>query len=68
VSSEITPLTKADWLTASPFARGYITYMYANWPGSEVPKDNPYDKGTPAYEEFERGQAAAVLSAQDSEG
>lgn len=59
--------TRAEWDGASPYTQGYISYTYAAHPGSEIPEASPYGAGTPEHAEFERGQQAAVLAAQDSE-
>jgi len=59
--------TRADYDAASPRGKGYMQYMYSEWPGSEIPKTCPFTVGTPEYAEYCRGQNAAVLDAQDSE-
>jgi len=59
--------TRADYDAASPRAKGYMQYMYAEWPNSKIPKQCPFKVGTPEYAEYCRGQDAAVLAAQDSE-
>lgn len=52
-----------------PRAQGYVSYMEAELPGSELKKHqaNPYQKDTKDYEEFAAGQQLGVLIAQDSE-
>ena len=59
--------TLDDWKAAPPAQRGYLTYMYADWPGSTIPKENPYPFGTENHEQFERGVRQAVLVAQDDD-
>lgn len=59
--------TRADYDRATPFAKGWCAYMFAAHPGSEIPEANPFEQGTPEHAEFERGQRAAMLQAQDSE-
>ena len=59
--------TKSQYDAASPWMKGYMSYMYAEHPGSTIPKTCPFEKGTQNVRDFERGQAAAVLDAQDSE-
>lgn len=59
--------TRADYDKESPRGKGYMTYMFAEWPGSEIPKGCPYKVGTKEYEQWCEGQNAAVLHAQDSE-
>jgi hypothetical protein len=53
----------------SPYSQGYISYMQAEHPGSELKthQSNPYPFESKQYAEFNRGQRAAVLEAGDSE-
>lgn len=67
VIDEDHPPTRADYDAASPRAKGWLEYTYSEWPNSEVPKGNPFAKGTREHREFCRGQDAAMLAAQDSE-
>lgn len=61
--------TLAQFRQMKPFQQGYVSYMEAEWPGSELKgKDrNPYEFASDAYRQFDAGQQAAVLVAQDSE-
>lgn len=67
VIDEDHPPTRADYDSASPRGKGYLEYTYSAWPNSEIPKGCPFEKGTKERTEFEAGQQAAVLAAQDSE-
>lgn len=67
VFDEDNPPTLADYEAASPRAKGYMSYMYAEWPGSEIPKRCPFKVGTKEYKQYCDGQNAAMLAAQDSE-
>lgn len=61
-------VTLAEWGTFSPFQKGYVHYMQASWPTSELAKvSNPYQKGTPDYLEFCHGERRAMTDAQDGE-
>lgn len=61
-------VTRADYDKLHPFAQGYVVYMQAEWPGSEL-KDcgNPYPLASDDHFEWAKGQALAVQHAQDSE-
>lgn len=59
--------TRADWDAASPRMKGYMSYTFSAWPGSEIPARCPFTVGTPEYEQWCRGQDVAVQDAQDSE-
>lgn len=65
--SEVPLPTRADYDKASPRGKGYLQYMWAEWPRSTIPKQCPFKVGTPEYAEYCRGQEAAMLDAQDSE-
>lgn len=59
-------MTKKQWKAAGPRTQGYILYMQAELPGSELAGlSNPYREGTEQYEEFRKGEMAAVLEVQD---
>lgn len=66
-STRIGPPTKDIWDAASPHTKGYLTYMFAEWPDSEIPKKSPFKKHTDEQVEFEAGQLLAMQHAQDSE-
>ncbi len=60
--------TLARWKMRSPRQQGYLLYMQAHWPGSELrDQRNPYVRHTPEHTAFVAGETAAVLEAQDSE-
>ena len=61
-------ITKAEWDQMEPRAQGYVIYMQADHPGSELKGlSNPYDQGTRMAELFAEGERIAMLEAQDSE-
>lgn len=61
-------VTLAEWRKLQPREQGYVLYMQANWPGSELAGQTcPYRAGSPEHEQWRRGEHAAVLVAQDSE-
>jgi len=60
--------TLAEWEVLAPFQQGYVHYMEADWPGSELRGIHcPYTIGTREHEQYKRGEHRAVLAAQDSE-
>jgi hypothetical protein len=61
------PPTKEKYDKATPWEKGYISYMFGAWPNSEIPEGNPFLVSTPEYEMFKNGEQAAILDAQDSE-
>lgn len=61
-------LSRDEWRKLSPFRQGYVFYMQAEWPTSELRgEQNPHTESTPAWEEFGRGEWSAMLDAQDGE-
>jgi len=61
-------LSRDAWRKLSPFRQGYVLYMQAEWPTSELRgEQNPYARDTLAWEEFGRGEWSAMLDAQDGE-
>lgn len=61
-------VTLAKWKKLSPLRQGWVLYMEADWPTSELAgQRNPYAEGTPKWAEFCRGEMLAVRSAQDGE-
>jgi hypothetical protein len=60
-------VTLEEWKTLSPRKQGYIIYMQANLPGSELKhhQKNPYPPGSQPHAEWNEGEMAAVLQAQD---
>lgn len=63
-------ITLKQYKTLDPKSQGYVCYVQADWPGSELKKHqkNPYKQGTKEHELWKEGQMRAVLEAQDSEG
>jgi hypothetical protein len=59
-------LTRAQYDKLTPFEKGYATYMQAEW-NKAVPKACEYEDGSKQRKEFERGEFAAVLEAQDGD-
>jgi len=60
--------TLEEWQTIPPVARGYVLYMQAELPGSELKgQTNPYAAGTANHELFRTGERRAVLEVQDGE-
>jgi len=61
--------TLEKFKTLSPWRQGYVIYMEAEQPGSELKTHQscPYDAWTKERAAWEDGQAQAVQHAQDSE-
>jgi len=61
-------LSRDEWRKLSPFCQGYVFYMQAEWPTSELRgEQNPHARDTSAWEEFGRGEQSAMLDVQDGE-
>lgn len=61
-------VTLAAWRSLPPLRQGYLLYMQAAWPGSELADaTNPHPIGTPAHVDFVHGQRRAMLDVQDGE-
>ena len=61
-------ILRDEWRKLSPYRQGYVLYMQAEWPTSELRgEQNPHSRGTSAWEEFGRGEWNAMLDAQDGE-
>lgn len=61
-------ISRDEWRKLSPYRQGYVLYMQAEWPTSELTgEQNPHARSTPAWEEFCRGEYCAMLDAQDGE-
>lgn len=60
-------VTLKEFKELSPRAKGYVVYMQAELPGSELhcEQGNPYLEGSREWEQFERGQQDAMLEVQD---
>lgn len=60
--------TLAEYKKLPPTAQGFIVYMEADRPGSELKGQTcPYAEGTLERQAWEQGQARAVQYAQDGE-
>lgn len=61
--------TLAEYLGLTPKSQGYIAYMEADWPGSELAdhQENPYPLGSMEAIMWNDGQRIACQEAQDSE-
>jgi hypothetical protein len=59
--------TKTEYDKATPYVKGFMSYMFAKHPGSHIPERCPFKRGTKEWDEFQCGQMAGVLEAQDSE-
>jgi hypothetical protein len=62
-------VTLEAFKSLSPLAQGYVSYMEAELPESEL-KDhqhNPYTYGSVEHDEFHAGQMQAMLNVQDGE-
>jgi hypothetical protein len=61
--------TFAEYKKLTPREQGYVSYMQAEWPGSELKthQRNPYRRHTDDWAEFEAGQLVGMMEAQDSE-
>ena len=61
-------ISLAEWQGLTPYEQGFVLYMQASWPGSELEGlQNPHAPGSRAHAEFKRGEQRSVLVAQDSE-
>lgn len=61
-------VTLTEWKRLPPKTQGYVWYMQAELPDSELKHErNPYPSGSFAYADFEEGVRRGVLDAQDSE-
>lgn len=61
-----TPLTKKDWLAATPRMKGYISYYQAAW-NPAIPDKNPYPKGSARWNLFQRGAVQAAIEVQEGD-
>jgi hypothetical protein len=61
--------TRAEWDAATPRAKGFMSYWFSAWEGSEIPSEDkcPFAPGSPECAEFDAGVHAAVIAAQDME-
>lgn len=61
-------LAKVDYEKLQPYAQGYAVYWEGDQPGSELHGfTNPYAAGSKEHAEWNRGQMAATLDAQDGD-
>ncbi len=66
IVSELTTLQEYNQMP--PESQGYVVYMEAEHPGSELKGQmNSYGHGTQAWNEWNAGNRAAMLEAQDGE-
>lgn len=62
----MTKMTREEYDALEPRSKGVACYwLSAHNPN--IPSTCPYEKGTREYDDFQAGQFAAVLFAQDSE-
>lgn len=63
-----TLVTAVEYGKMPPMQQGYVHYMQAAWPGSELAElINPYPVSTPQHEEWLNGQQRAILEVMDME-
>jgi hypothetical protein len=61
-------ITLAKYKKLTPLQQGFVQYMQGAWPTSELKNEkNPYPKGSKKYKEWNDGQTAGVLAAQDAD-
>lgn len=61
-------ISRDEWRKLSPFHQGYVFYLQAEWPTSELRDlQNPHTPDTSAWEEFRRGESSAMRDVQDGE-
>lgn len=61
-------VTKGQWDNLSPKSQGYIMYMQAELPGSELKGvTNPYFTHTKQHRDFYEGEQQAVIDVMDGE-
>ena len=62
-------ITKAEWDRMSPKSKGYVAYLQAELPGSELKGlTNPYFNYTNQHADFCEGEDLAVQEVQEGEG
>lgn len=58
----------SEWQTLPPFQQGFVMYMQAAWPTSELASvKNPYPEKSPKWEKFNQGEQQAYLNVLDGE-
>lgn len=61
-------VSSAAWRKLPPREQGYLHYMQASWPTSELAAEqNPYAIDSAAWRAFREGEQRAVQDAQDGE-
>ncbi len=61
-------LTKAEYNKLKPFDQGYVVYMQAEWPMSELKGlGNPYPRGSRQSKQWNAGGSAAMMSVLDGD-
>lgn len=58
-------LSREEYDHLSPVEQGYASYMQAEWPGSRLPKTNPYPPDSREHAAWTKGQTRAAMHAQD---
>jgi len=65
---EIKLVTLEEWNKMPPKTQGYVFYMQAEWPESELKsKSNPYEKKSKEFNLFEEGEERAYIDVLDME-
>jgi hypothetical protein len=62
-------ITLEQYRRLSPKDQGFVIYVQAEWPDSELKEhqQNPYAVGAKEHEEWNRGQMLGMQVAQESE-
>lgn len=61
-------MTKVEWDRMSPKSQGYVLYLQAELPGSELKGvNNPYFPHMKQHKDFCEGERMAILEVQDAE-
>jgi len=61
-------ITLEAWRKLTPFRKGYLYYMQAAWPTSEIAREeNPYDEGSDDWGAFRQGEQHAMSDVQYGE-
>lgn len=61
-------VTRKDYNKLSAYNQGYVSYMQAKWPRSEVPEECPYKqdgKESKAWDDWHMGQSRACIDVID---
>lgn len=61
-------ISREEWRRLPPREQGYVLYMQASWPTSELAGvSNPHDVDSAEWIAFRAGEQQAMLTAQDGE-